>query len=125
MKRVKFLSTILGSTLLILAAACSNDDNKTTDKEQVNAAQAIEFKVDFADYNAEQDVNVTRAGNQEVKLEQQTVDLGNGIWPNAYCNATQPSRPRQPKRALWLMTHIRCWPMMLQRMPIKVTSQAR
>lgn len=79
MKRVKFLSTILGSTLLILAAACSNDDNKTTDKEQVNAAQAIEFKVDFADYNAEQDVNVTRAGNQEVKLEQQTVDLGNGI----------------------------------------------
>ena len=77
MKRVKFLSVILGSALLILAA-CSNDDNKTTDEGQVSATQAIEFKVDFADYNAEQEVGVTRA-NKEVKLEQQMVDLGNGI----------------------------------------------
>ncbi|WP_082627455.1 fimbrillin family protein [Hoylesella enoeca] len=76
MKRVKFLSVILGSALLILAA-CSNDDNKMTDEGQVSATQAIEFKVDFADYNAEQEVGVTRA-NKEVKLEQQMVDLGNG-----------------------------------------------
>ena len=78
MNKQTFLSTVFSVALLLLTA-CSNDDNKTTDEGQVNAAQAIEFKVNFADYNAEQEVNVTRAGNQEVKLEQQTVDLGNGI----------------------------------------------
>lgn len=78
MNKQIFLSTVFSIALLSLTA-CSNDDNKTTDDGQVNAAQAIEFKVDFADYNAEQDVNVTRAGNKEVKLEEQTVDLGNGI----------------------------------------------
>lgn len=78
MNKQTFLSTVFSVALLLLTA-CSNDDNKTTDEGRVNAAQAIEFKVNFADYNAEQNVNVTRAGNKEVKLEQQTVDLGNGI----------------------------------------------
>lgn len=66
------------AALLLLAVSCSNDDNNTTVDGKVNAAKAIEFKVDFADYNAEQEVGVTRA-NKEVKLEQQTVDLGNGV----------------------------------------------
>lgn len=78
MKKQTFLSTVFSVALLSLTA-CSNDDNKMTDDGQVNTAQPIEFKVDFADYNTDQDVNVTRAKNKEVNLEQQTVDLGNGI----------------------------------------------
>ena len=74
--------------LLLLAAgmlvACSsNDDNKenngTDDGKKVNIAKAVTFKVDFADYNAEQEVGVTRAGNQEEKIGRQILDLGNGI----------------------------------------------
>ena len=94
MKRVKFLSTVFSIALLSLTA-CSNDDNKTTDEGQVSAVQAIEFKVDFADYNAEQEVGVTRA-NKEVKLEQQMVDLGNGIL--AQCSL-QRDTTKQTKSA--------------------------
>ena len=74
--------------LLLLAAgmlvACSsNDDNKenngTDDGKKVNIAKAVTFKVDFADYNAEQEVGVTRAGNQEEKIGRQIIGLGNGI----------------------------------------------
>ena len=74
--------------LLLLAAgmlvACSsNDDNKenngTDDGKKVNIAKAVTFKVDFADYNAEQEVGVTRAGNQEEKIGRQVIGLGNGI----------------------------------------------
>ena len=67
----------------ILAACSSNDDNKenngTDDGKKVNIANAVTFKVDFADYNAEQEVGVTRAGNQEEKIGRQILDLGNGI----------------------------------------------
>lgn len=94
MKRVKFLSTVFSIALLSLTA-CSNDDNKTTDEGQVSAVQAIEFRVDFADYNAEQEVGITRA-NKEVKLEQQMVDLGNGIL--AQCSL-QRDTTKQTKSA--------------------------
>ena len=67
----------------ILAACSSNDDNKenngTDDGKKVNIAKAVTFKVDFADYNAEQEVGVTRAGNQEEKIGQQVIGLGNRI----------------------------------------------
>ena len=67
----------------ILAACSSNDDNKenngTDDGKKVNIAKAVTFKVDFADYNAEQEVGVTRAGKQEEKIGRQVIGLGNGI----------------------------------------------
>ena len=67
----------------ILAACSSNDDNKenngTDDSKKVNIANAVTFKVDFADYNAEQEVGVTRADNQEEKIGQQVIGLGNRI----------------------------------------------
>ena len=67
----------------ILAACSSNDDNKenngTDDGKKVNIAKAVTFKVDFADYNAEQEVGVTRADNQEEKIGQQVIGLGNRI----------------------------------------------
>ena len=72
----------LGAALLLLMASCSNNDTTNEDeKGKVDVVQAVNFTVDFADYNAEQEVGVTRAAeaNKEEKLEQQAIDLGNGI----------------------------------------------
>lgn len=80
MKRVNILSTVLSISLLTLAAACNNDNNNgTTDDGKIDATKGIAFKVNFADYNDNGEVNVTRANEKEVKSELQTVDLGNGI----------------------------------------------
>lgn len=84
MKRKTLIRTGLLFMAAVLFTACSsNDDNKenngTDDGKKVNIAKAVTFKVDFADYNAEQEVGVTRAGNQEEKIGRQILDLGNGI----------------------------------------------
>ena len=63
----------------MLLTACSNDDITPTEKSKVDATKAIEFKVDFADYNSEQQVDMTRAGGKAEEAVQQTIDLGNGI----------------------------------------------
>ena len=84
------------AALLLLTMSCSNNNNNMTDDGKVNTAQAVEFKVDFADYNAEQNLDVTRAGNKEEKLEQQTIDLGNGIL--AQCTL-QRDTTKQEKQA--------------------------
>lgn len=68
------------AALLLLISSCSNDDKNATEEGKINATKTIEFKVDFADYNAEQNLDVTRANKEkEVKFEQQTVDLNNCI----------------------------------------------
>ena len=84
MKRKTLIRTGLLFMAAVLFTACSsNDDTKenngTDDGKKVNIAKAVTFKVDFADYNAEQEVGVTRAGNQEEKIGRQILDLGNGI----------------------------------------------
>ena len=85
MKRKTLIRTGLLFIAAVLFTACSssNDDNKenngTDDGKKVNIAKAVTFKVDFADYNAEQEVGVTRAGNQEEKIGRQVIGLGNGI----------------------------------------------
>lgn len=85
---------IFSAAALLLTAACSNDDNNPSGDG--NAAKGIEFKVNFADYNAEQEAGVTRAGHSEAPLEQQTVDLGNGVL--AQCTL-QRDTTRQPRAA--------------------------
>lgn len=78
MNKQMILSGLLSVALLSLTA-CGNDDDKTTDDGQKDTAQTIRFKLNFADYNAEQELDVTRAANRQDTIEQQTVDLGNGL----------------------------------------------
>ena len=78
MKKKTILSCISCAVLMLLTA-CSNDDITPTEKSKVDATKAIEFKVDFADYNSEQQVDMTRAGGKGEEAVQQTIDLGNGI----------------------------------------------
>ena len=53
---------ILGAvSLLLLTVSCSNDDNNVTEDGKVNITKAIEFKVDFLDYNTDQKVSGTRS----------------------------------------------------------------
>lgn len=78
MKKKTILSCISCAVLMLLTA-CSNDDITPTEKSKVDATKAIEFKVDFADYNSEQQVDMTRVGGKGEEAVQQTIDLGNGI----------------------------------------------
>ena len=80
MKRKIFLK----AGLLIVAgilAACSNDDNSENDGKKVDVAKAVEFKVNFSDYNADEEVQGTRAADSQKSdtLSKQVVDLGNDI----------------------------------------------
>lgn len=78
MKKKTILSCISCAVLMLLTA-CSNDDITPTEKSKVDATKAIEFKVAFADYNSEQQVDMTRTGGKAEEAVQQTIDLGNGI----------------------------------------------
>ena len=65
----------------ILAACSSNDDNSENDGKKVDVAKAVEFKVNFSDYNADEEVQGTRAADSQKSdtLSKQVVDLGNDI----------------------------------------------
>ena len=65
---------LIGIVTLSLTA-CSNDE-KINDDGTVNLEKAVEFNVSFADYNDDQEVNVTRTNSKEL----QNIDLGNGIY---------------------------------------------
>ena len=81
----------------LLLTACGSDENGTSsENKEVNVAKAVEFKVDLADFNEAQETDVTRAANKEIKLEQETVDLGNGILAEA---TLQRDTTKQAKRA--------------------------
>lgn len=94
MNKQTILSSILSVALLSLTA-CSDDNNKTSGNE-INVVQSIEFKVDLADYNSEQEADVTRTTSREVKLERRMVELGNGVL--AQCTL-QRDTTRQDKPA--------------------------
>lgn len=70
---------ILGAvSLLLLTVSCSNDDNNVTEDGKVNTTKAIEFKVDFLDYNTDQKVSGTRS-ELYTPTKEAYVNLGNGI----------------------------------------------
>lgn len=78
MKKQTILLGIL-SVALLAFTACSNDKEERND-EPINTAEGIEFKVDFSGYNTEEEVGVTRAAGKDIQLDQEIVDLGNGIY---------------------------------------------
>ena len=70
---------ILGAvSLLLLTVSCSNDDNNVTEDGKVNTTKAIEFKVDFLDYNTDQKVSGTRS-ELYTPTKEAYGNLGNGI----------------------------------------------
>ena len=70
---------ILGAvSLLLLTVSCSNDDNNVTEDGKVNTAKAIEFKVDFSDYDTDKKVSGTRS-ELYTPTKEAYVNLGNGI----------------------------------------------
>lgn len=70
---------ILGAvSLLLLTVSCSNDDNNVTEDGKVNTAKAIEFKVDFSDYDTDQKVSGTRS-ELYTPTKEAYINLGNGI----------------------------------------------
>lgn len=73
MKKSRLLQLGL-MVVLPLFMACNNDSDV-----EMDAMESVEFKVEFADFNAKQEIGVTRNGNQEVKIEEKVVDLGNNI----------------------------------------------
>lgn len=101
MKKQTILSSILGITLLTLTA-CSNNDENAIENGKVDVAQGIEFKVNFADYNTEQSVNVTRASKEDNKLAKSDIDLGNGIVAECTLQRDTVKRENAPRtRALY------------------------
>ena len=101
MKKQTILSSILGIVLLALTA-CSNNDENAIEKGKVDVAQRIEFKVNFADYNTEQSVNVTRAPKEDIKFAKSDIDLGNGIVAECTLQRDTVNRENAPRtRALY------------------------
>lgn len=101
MKKQTILSSILGIALLTLTA-CNNNDENAIENGKVDVAQGIEFKVNFADYNTEQSVNVTRAPKEDIKLAKSDIDLGNGIVAECTLQRDTVNRENAPRtRALY------------------------
>lgn len=96
MKKQTILSSILGIALLTLTA-CNNNDENAIENGKVDVAQGIEFKVNFADYNTEQSVNVTRAPQEDIKLAKSDIDLGNGIVAECTLQRDTVKRKNAPR----------------------------
>ena len=83
MKRKTLIRTGLLFMAAVLFTACSsnddNEENNGTQNGKVDVTKAVEFKVDFADYNDNGETDMTRTNSNGAVLQQQTVNLGNGI----------------------------------------------
>ena len=73
MKKSGLLQWVL-LAVLPLFVACNIE--KDGDDGVINS---LVFKVDFADFNAEEEIGVSRSTQKEPKLEEQIVDLGNDV----------------------------------------------
>ena len=96
---------ILSTTLLVMLAACSSNDNAKPDndnKGKVDIAQGIEFKVNVKDFNAEKEYAGTRAAQKPDIISRKTVDLGNNLLAEVTVqrDTTKTQRPATATRAL-------------------------
>lgn len=80
------MKTLIRISLLLvmtgMLTACGSDEQEAVTKDgKVNVTKAMEFKVDFADYNTEEDVENTRTNSSQKRdtLSKRVVNLGNNI----------------------------------------------
>ena len=59
--------------------ACSSDDN-LDNKRSEDSKQQLTFTLTDEDFNADEEVSVTRAGKQSLEVAKDTIDLGNDIF---------------------------------------------
>ena len=62
--------------------ACSSDDN-LDNKRSEDSKQQLTFTLTDEDFNADEEVSVTRAGKQSLEVAKDTIDLGNDIFAEA------------------------------------------
>ena len=62
--------------------ACSSDDNLDS-KRSEDSKQQLTFTLTDEDFNADEEVSVTRAGKQSLEVAKDTIDLGNDIFAEA------------------------------------------
>ena len=62
--------------------ACSSDDNLDSKRSEGSKHQ-LTFTLTDEDFNADEEVSVTRAGKQSLEVAKDTIDLGNDIFAEA------------------------------------------
>lgn len=82
MKKRSFFNGLLILFASLQIVACQNEDDKTllTPDGKVDVSKAVQFKVNFADYNADEQIKSSRAGNAtNDTISRQFVELENGL----------------------------------------------
>lgn len=82
MKKISFFNGLLILFASLQIVACQNEDDKTllTPDGKVDVSKAVQFKVNFADYNADEQIKSSRAGNAtNDTISRQFVELENGL----------------------------------------------
>ena len=77
------ISSLLTAIITIsMFIACSSDDN-LDNKRSEGSKQQLTFTLTDEDFNADEEVSVTRAGKQSLEVAKDTIDLGNDIFAEA------------------------------------------
>jgi hypothetical protein len=89
------ISSLLTAIITIsMFIACSSDDN-LDNKRSEDSKQQLTFTLTDEDFNADEDVSVTRAGKQSLEVAKDTIDLGNDIFAEATleCDTARDAKP--------------------------------
>ena len=77
------ISSLLTAIITIsMFIACSSDDN-LDNKRSEGSKQQLTFSLTDEDFNADEEVSVTRAGKQSLEVAKDTIDLGNDVFAEA------------------------------------------
>lgn len=81
MKRILFdISSLLIAVITVsMFIACSSDDNLDNTRRE-DSKQQLTFTLTGEDFNADEEISVTRAGKQSLEVAKDTIDLGNDIF---------------------------------------------
>lgn len=81
MKKILFdISSLLIAVITVsMFIACSSDDNLDNTRRE-ESKQQLTFTLTDEDFNADEEVSVTRAGKQSLEVAKDTIDLGNDVF---------------------------------------------